>query len=176
MKIWKECSYRHKLEYLDGLRSFEGNEFTAFGTAIHSYCESALVKEVKNPSELFQGEFVKEVEKPINKKDLLDNYTKILILLNPFIPHFSNECLEKISSQEKIHWPDFDKNELIEENINYVIQINGKKKSMLIKKRDLNEEEILKVIKNHEQIKKLIDKKIIKKTIFIKNRLINFII
>ena len=120
--------------------------------------------------------FVKEVEKPINKKDLLDNYTKILILLNPFIPHFSNECLEKISSQEKIHWPDFDKNELIEENINYVIQINGKKKSMLIKKRDLNEEEILKVIKNHEQTKKLIDKKIIKKTIFIKNRLINFII
>tara|TARA_B110000305_G_C19205999_1_gene523539 strand:+ start:1 stop:693 length:693 start_codon:yes stop_codon:yes gene_type:complete len=120
--------------------------------------------------------FVKEVEKPINKKDLLDNYTKILILLNPFIPHFSNECLEKILSQEKIHWPVFDKNELIEENINYVIQINGKKKSMLTKKRDLNEEEILKVIKNHEQTKKLIDKKIIKKTIFIKNRLINFII
>ena len=72
MKIWKECSYRHKLEYLDGLRSFEGNEFTAFGTAIHSYCETALVKEVKDPNALFQKEFVKEVEKLLRKDIELD--------------------------------------------------------------------------------------------------------
>ena len=47
---------------------------------------------------------------------------------------------------------------------------------MLRKERDLTEEKILKIIKTHEETKKLIDKKIIKKTIFIKNRLINFII
>ena len=65
MKIWNECSYRHKLEYLEGHRSFKGNEYTAFGTAVHSYCEQALLKEVKDPNKLFNDEFVKGLEKLI---------------------------------------------------------------------------------------------------------------
>lgn len=65
MKIWNECSYRHKLEYIDGLRSFLGNEYTAFGTAVHSYCEQALLREVKDPNKLFTDEFVKGLEKLI---------------------------------------------------------------------------------------------------------------
>jgi len=65
MKIWNECSYRHKLEYVDGLRSFMGNEYTAFGTAVHSYCEQALLREVKDPNKLFTDEFVKGLEKLI---------------------------------------------------------------------------------------------------------------
>jgi len=65
MKIWNECSYRHKLEYLEGLRSFMGNEYTAFGTAVHSYCEQALLREVKDPNKLFADEFVKGLEKLI---------------------------------------------------------------------------------------------------------------
>jgi len=65
MKIWNECSYRHKLEYLEGHRSFMGNEYTAFGTAVHSYCEQALLKEVKEPNKLFNDEFVKGLEKLI---------------------------------------------------------------------------------------------------------------
>jgi len=65
MKIWNECSYRHKLEYLEGHRSFKGNEYTAFGNAVHSYCESALVKEIKDPNKLFNDEFVKALERLI---------------------------------------------------------------------------------------------------------------
>jgi hypothetical protein len=65
MKIWNECSYRHKLEYLEGHRAFVGNEYTAFGTAVHSYCEQALLREVKDPNKLFGDEFVKGLEKLI---------------------------------------------------------------------------------------------------------------
>jgi hypothetical protein len=36
LKNWKECPYRHKLIHIDKLPYFEGNEFTAFGTAIHA--------------------------------------------------------------------------------------------------------------------------------------------
>ena len=39
---------------------------------------------------------IKEIEKPIKKSILIENYKKILILMNPFIPHFSNECLANI--------------------------------------------------------------------------------
>ena len=36
--------------------------------------------------------FSKELDEDISKDNLIDNYSKILILLNPFIPHFSSEC------------------------------------------------------------------------------------
>ena len=39
IKIWNECPYKHKLIYIDGLAGFEGNEYTCFGTALHSVCE-----------------------------------------------------------------------------------------------------------------------------------------
>ena len=38
-KIWNECAFKHKLVYIDGLKSFQGNEYTAFGTAMHHVCE-----------------------------------------------------------------------------------------------------------------------------------------
>ena len=40
---------------------------------------------------------IKETDKPIKKEILIENYKKILILMNPFIPHFSNECLNTIN-------------------------------------------------------------------------------
>ena len=47
---------------------------------------------------------IKETDKPIKKEILIENYKKILILMNPFIPHFSNECLNTIN-EDQIKWP-----------------------------------------------------------------------
>ena len=88
---------------------------------------------------------IKEIEKPIKKEILIESYRKILILMSPFIPHFANECLSDIG-QKDTKWPIVSKDQLIEENINFVIQINGKKKALLKVKVDINEEDILKEI------------------------------
>ena len=118
---------------------------------------------------------IKEIEKPIKKEILIENYKKILILMSPFIPHFTNECLSRLD-QKKINWPTVSKGELIEEEINFVVQINGKKRALLKVKRDLEENEIIKEIKlNKETDKLLINQKILK-TIFVSNRLINIIL
>ena len=117
----------------------------------------------------------KESEKPIRKKVLIENYRKILILMNPFIPHFSSECLNSIE-QKEISWPIITKEQLIEEKINFVVQINGKKRALLNIKRDINEEGILKEIKENKETKKLIQNNKIQKTIFVSNRLINIIL
>ena len=58
---------------------------------------------------------IKETDKPIKKKVLIENYKKILILMNPFMPHFTNECLESIN-QNQINWPAVSKKDLIEED------------------------------------------------------------
>jgi len=118
---------------------------------------------------------IKEIDKPIKKKVLIENYRKILILLNPFIPHFSNECLSIINEQ-KINWPKVTKEDLINEEINFVVQINGKKRAILKVKRDTIEAEILRTIKLNQEIEKFINHQEIKKSIFVPNRLINIII
>jgi len=42
IKIWKECTYRHKLAYIDKLDVFEPSPYLDFGTAVHEGCESLL--------------------------------------------------------------------------------------------------------------------------------------
>ncbi|MDA7468359.1 leucine--tRNA ligase [Candidatus Pelagibacter ubique] len=118
---------------------------------------------------------IKEIDKPVKKEILIENYKKILILMNPFIPHFSNECLNTINKNQ-INWPKISKEDLIEEDINFVVQINGKKRAILKIKRDVVEKEILKIIKTNLEIEKFLKDQSIKKSIFVPNRLINIIL
>ena len=117
----------------------------------------------------------REIEKPMKKEILIENYKKILVLMSPFIPHFTSECLNMLD-QKEVKWPTVLEEELIEEEINFVVQINGKKRSILRVKRDINKNEILNEIKSNIEIKKIIKDQQIQKTIFVPNRLINIII
>ena len=95
--------------------------------------------------------------------------------MSPFIPHFAAECLT-ILDQKKIDWPTVLKEELIQDEINFVIQINGKKRAILKVNRDIEENLIIKKIKSNNETKKFLQNQKIKKTIFVSNRLINIII
>tara|TARA_B100001939_G_scaffold217558_1_gene187181 strand:- start:37 stop:1263 length:1227 start_codon:yes stop_codon:yes gene_type:complete len=118
----------------------------------------------------------KEIKKGFTKKTLIKNYKKILILINPILPHFSNECLKMISINEDIKWPTYEEKFLEEETITIVIQINGKKKSLINTKRDLNEDELFNEIKKDEKIINYLGNNKIKRKIYVKNKIINLII
>ncbi|MDC3005404.1 leucine--tRNA ligase [Candidatus Pelagibacter sp.] len=110
-----------------------------------------------------------------NIKNLKCNYEKILICFSPIIPHFSNECLVELSYKKEITWPDFDKSALSDENIKFVIQINGKKRSLFNVKKNIKEKDILEMVKKDNNLNKYLDNKDIKKIIFVENRLINIL-
>ena len=95
--------------------------------------------------------------------------------MNPFMPHFTSECLKSIN-QNEISWPTISKEDLIEEEINFVVQINGKKRAILNVKREITEKEILEIIKPNQEIQKFLKGQKFKKIIFVQNRLINIII
>ena len=61
LKNWKECPHRHKLIHIDKIPYFEGNEFTAFGTALHAVCEEILPDNTKSPTEIFDLSFLNEL-------------------------------------------------------------------------------------------------------------------
>jgi len=119
--------------------------------------------------------------KHLNKVDwgvnFYKNYINILKVINPVMPHFSNECLEKLEQKvDKINWPIIDRKYLKEESFNIVTQINGKKRKVFSIKKTLDQETLVKNIKNDPQMKKYLDNKQIIKTIYVENKLINFII
>ena len=119
---------------------------------------------------------IKYIEKAINPKDLLDNYTKILTTFVPVIPHLTSECLLDMGVDQKLDWPSVNKEYLKNENIDYVIQINGKKRTIINAQLDLSEEKLLNIAKNEKLLDKYLNNKTFKKIIFIKNRLLNILI
>lgn len=45
LKDWVHCPHYHKKSWVEKVASFDGNEYTAFGTAIHDVCEKKLLRE-----------------------------------------------------------------------------------------------------------------------------------
>ena len=67
LKDWAHCPHYHKKSWIEKVAPFEGNEYTAFGSAIHDVCEKKLLKEDVNEAELFQLGFAKRVQELVEK-------------------------------------------------------------------------------------------------------------
>ena len=67
LKDWAHCPHYHKKAWIEKVAPFEGNEYTAFGSAIHDVCEKKLLKEDINETELFQVGFAKRIQNLLEK-------------------------------------------------------------------------------------------------------------
>ena len=63
LKVWNECPFKHKLVYIDEIDKFKGNEYTAFGTAIHLVCENKVLDGSIEEEKLFVSSFESEINK-----------------------------------------------------------------------------------------------------------------
>jgi leucyl-tRNA synthetase len=120
--------------------------------------------------------FIKIIESKYKKNTLVENYKKILIVMNPVIPHFTRECLEVIKIKENINWPSVNEDILVKNTTDFVIQINGKKRGIVTTKIDINEKSLLNEIMDDVKLSKYLENKDIKKKVFIPKKLINIII
>ena len=92
------------------------------------------------------------------------------------MPHLTNECLDELNAKNRNEWPKVNKKFLKKVNFDVVIQVNGKKRDLMNFNKDINEQDLLFEIKNNQKLSKFLKDKEIKKSIYIKNKLINLII
>ncbi len=118
---------------------------------------------------------IKKINMPLNGEKLKENYIKILSSFSPIIPHFTSECFEDINLKTFQEWPVIDKKLLEKTTIQFVIQINGKKRGSIEVNKDISENEMIDKVKSENSFKKLFAGKNINKIFFVKNRLINFL-
>ena len=117
--------------------------------------------------------------KKISNDILIKNFEKVLILIIPLLPHFASECLIMLNSKlnlDNISWPIYNKTLIEASDCNIVIQINGKKRSLIKLPIDSKENFVVEKAKQEANVKKYLTNNNVKKQIYVKNKLINFII
>ena len=172
LKILNKIRSGEKIENKERLSKFTNQLINKVTQNLEKFHYNVIIA---NLHEMYNY-LIKEVNEPMDSRSLEENYKKLLILLIPFIPHFANECLENIT-KEQAKWPNVSKKQLIEDKINFVVQINGKKRALLSINRDTNEKTLLKeILENNDELEKFLKNQSIKKTIFVSNRLINIIL
>ena len=111
----------------------------------------------------------------ISNKIMQESLIKAMKLMIPFTPHLAFECLELLKCKDVNKWPIIDKKYDFKE-IKIAVQINGRTRDVLTAKKDTDEITINKLILKNSKAKKHLENKKIIKTIFVKNRIINYII
>ena len=99
-------------------------------------------------------------------------------MLNPFAPHLSEELNQILEFAEisKTDWPKYDESKIIDETIEIAVQINGKTRGSISIFIDADQNTVEQTVKENDKINKyLLDTKIIK-VIYIKGRIINFVV
>ncbi len=103
----------------------------------------------------------------------------VLLLLSPFSPHIAEELWEAIGNSPGISlrtWPEWDEETAREEEIELVIQINGKVRAKVMVPQGLSDEEIKEKTLAEQKIREILEGRAVKKIFVVKGRLVNIVI
>ncbi|UCB52800.1 MAG: class I tRNA ligase family protein, partial [Candidatus Zixiibacteriota bacterium] len=104
---------------------------------------------------------------------------KLAQILAPFTPHLAEEIWSIIRQQESVfqsQWPSYDRNAIQEEEITFVVQVNGKLRASMSLPVNTPEEEAKSLALSDERVKKFLQGKNLIKSIFVQNKLINLVV
>jgi leucyl-tRNA synthetase len=107
-----------------------------------------------------------------------------LVLLNPFAPHLTSELWEKLNAKFRDNagditdqkWPDYDERFLVEDEVEIVIQINGKVRDRMKVSILATEEETKTAALANSKIQKLTAGKTVRKIVVVPRKLVNIVI
>ncbi|MBN2899434.1 MAG: leucine--tRNA ligase [Clostridia bacterium] len=140
-----------------------------FNTAISSIME--LVN---------QGYHYKEAAKDELNQALINEFVeKLVIIIAPFAPHFSEELWEMLGHNESVHkvaWPTFDEAALVKDEVEIVLQVNGKVRDKVSVATSASKEEIEALALANEKVLNFMEGKSIVKVVVIPSKLVNIVV
>lgn len=103
----------------------------------------------------------------------------LVVMMAPFVPHFAEECWERLGHSESVFdtdWPEYDQECAKADEIEMVVQVNGKVRSRLQVLAGSTKEAVLELVANDATAQKFVDGKEVRKVIFVPDRLINLVV
>ena len=138
-----------------------------FNTAIASIME--LV------NEMYKYKQNAEMNLPLFNKAI----ETLLTVLNPFTPHITEEMWNQLGHEDRLYaksWPVYDESALVKDEIEIIVQINGKLKDKLLMPNNSSKEDTEEAARRLEKVKEATEGKNIVKVIVIPNRIVNFVV
>ena len=103
----------------------------------------------------------------------------IVLLLSPITPHICHALWSELGHKEALiysSWPEIDKSVIIKDEVEIIIQVNGKLRSRMTIDINTSQETVESMVIADENILRYIDEKLIKKMIYIKGKLVNVVV
>lgn len=116
-----------------------------------------------------------QTEKNIGRKQ----WEEFLLILSPFAPHLAEELWQKLGHRKSIsqeQWPKYDSQKVVDAQVSVVVQINGKVRAKLTLPAGAKEAVAVKAAQNEINVQKYLAGQAIKKTIFVPDKLISFVV
>ena len=107
------------------------------------------------------------------------DYRTLLILLNPFAPHITEELYQVMGYEGVLNeqkWVEYDEKLCVEDSVEIVVQVNGKVKARFNAPVDCAKEELENLAFELPEIKALTDGKTVVKKIAVPNKLVNIVV
>lgn len=115
----------------------------------------------------------------VNVPLMNDAIEKMILVLNPFVPHITEEMWSDLGHKDRVYqqaWPEFDAKALELEEVEIIVQVNGKLRDKMVFEKNASKELIEKTALESEKVQDAVSGKTIIKTIVVPNKLINFVV
>ncbi len=121
---------------------------------------------------IFVNEFNKAEIKPKSAME------KFILCLAPFAPHICEELWRILGHKKSIvleTYPEFDESKIVKKEIEFVVQVNSKIRGKIMLPADLEQADYEQLARQDEKVIRHLEGLTIRKIIYVKNKLINFI-
>ena len=162
------------LDTADGLCKIHGPELHKTVKIVGEH-----IDEFKFNTAISQMMVMINVLTPLDKipREMMKRFT---IILSPFAPHMAEEIWrEKLGNNTSISdvaWPEYDAKALIQSEITYAVQVNGKVRGDFQIAKDAGKDEVLKTAKALGNVAKYLAEGEIKKEIFVPGKIVGFVV
>ena len=183
---WSESSMKGCKRFLD--RVWKLQEKVVDGDAYSDKLRSSMHKTIKKVSEDIENlRFNTAIAAMMGLLNQIDEagavtkaeYRDLLIMLNPFAPHITEELFETMGfggvlNEQK--WVEYDEAQCVDNTVEIVVQINGKVKAHFDAAVNSDRETLEKMAFELPEVQKLTDGKTIVKKIAVPNKLVNIVV
>jgi len=103
----------------------------------------------------------------------------LLVMLAPYAPHLAEELWAALGQERSIFtaaWPTYDEKLAAAGDVEIVVQVNGKVRGRLTVSRGATEAQVVALAMTDESIKRFVDGKPVRKTVYVQDRLLNLVV
>ena len=182
---WSESSLKGCKRFLD--RVWNLQDMLTDGDSFSKELSAAFHRTIKKVSEDIEGlkfntaiaAMMTLLNNIYDKGSITKGELKALItILNPFAPHITEEMYRNIFggilSEQK--WAEYDEALCVEENVEIVVQINGKVKAKMSIPAEMSQEDMIKAALENETVKSFVEGKTVVKQIAVPKKLVNIVV